>query len=416
MSSDRLRRLLEERANIWSQMTEIIDAAEREGRDLNAEERGKYDAAEKDLDKKTGEIETLQRHAEHAKRMERVESDPIVHPGTGETVAAGGEADAYREAFRSYLRFGMEELDAEQKMVLRKGFVDGKELRAQGVGTNSAGGYLVPAGFRDNLIRTMKAYGSVLNEATVIETDSGNTLPWPTVDDTSQVGVILAENTQLAEQDVTLGTANLDAYVITSKLTRVSLQLIQDSAIDPEDLVVSLHGERIGRGMNVYLTTGTGTAQPDGIVTNAATGVTAAGAAAITSDELIDLEHSVDPAYRNERAAFMLADSTLAKIRKLKASGSGEYLWQPSVQAGVPSTLNGRRYVINQQMPAATTGNKSVLFGDFQAGYVVRIVRQIQNIRFNERYMDYLQVGFTSFARFDGTQQNAAAYKALVQA
>lgn len=415
MSSNRLQTLLEERANIWSQMTEVIDEAEKAGRDLSAEERQKYEAAEKDLEAKTKAIDTLQRHADHARSMEQVERDPIVNGGGEVVVEGGGEAEAYRTAFRSYLRYGMEELSTEQKQILRKGFVDSKELRAQGVGTNSAGGYLVPAGFRDNLIRTMKAYGSVLDVATFIETDSGNTLPWPTVDDTSQVGVILAENTQLSEQDATLGTANLDAYVITSKLTRMSLQLIQDSAIDPEDLVVSLHGERIGRGMNVYLTTGTGSSQPDGIVTNAATGVTAAGAAAITSDELIDLEHSVDPAYR-ENGKFMLADATLANIRKLKASGTGEYLWQPSMQAGAPSLLNGRPYVINQQMPAATTGNKSVLFGDFRAGYVVRLVRQIQNIRFNERYMDYLQVGFTSFARFDGTQQNAAAYKALVQA
>jgi HK97 family phage major capsid protein len=261
----------------------------------------------------------------------------------------------------------------------------------------------------------MKDYGAVINEAEVITTDSGNNLPWPTVDDTSNVGVILAENTQMAEQDATVGQASLDAYVISSKLTRVSFQLLQDSAVDPEALIVSLHGERIGRGMNVYLTTGTGTAQPDGIVTNAATGVTAAGAAAITADELIDLVHSVDPAYRNERAAFMLADATLAKVRKLKDS-QNQYLWQPGLQAGQAGSLFGHRYVVNQQMPAATTGNKSVLFGDFREGYVVRIVRQIQNIRFSERYADYLQVGFTSFARFDGTQKNASAYKALVQA
>lgn len=403
--------LREQRANIWSQMTEVIDRADTEKRSLSADEEQTYSSAEKDLDRLTAEIERAEKHEARAAEMGKVDRSGVVAPENKQE--EGGE-DAYRDAFRNYLRRGVTNLNPDERRILEAGFVP-EISNAQGVGTSSAGGYTVPAGFRDNLIRTAKDYGSVLRVAQVITTDSGNTLPWPTVDDTSNVGVILAENTQLSEQDATFGTANLDAYVISSKLTRVSLQLMQDGAVDPEELVVSLHGERIGRGMNVYLTTGTGSSQPDGIVTNAATGVTAAGAAAITGDEIIDLVHSVDPAYRNERARFMLSDATLAKLRKLK-DGNSAYLWQPSVQAGVPSTLFGYAVEVNQQMPAATTGNKSVLFGDFYAGYVVRIVRQVQNVRFSERYMDYLQVGFTSFARFDGTQQNASAYKALVQA
>lgn len=409
-----LNELLDARARVWEQMKEINDRA-KAGETLSSEDDEAFTRAEGEFDDLSKKIERAQRHDERARLMDTVETDGIVNPGTPDERSETEAEKAYRDAFVAFCRHGMSQLDGEQRKVLQAGFVPG-EQRAQGVGTNSAGGYLVPAGFRANLIRAMKAYGAVQQVAQVIETDSGNTLPWPTVDDTSNVGVILAENTQLAEQDVTLGTANLDAYLLSSKLTRVSIQLIQDSAIDVEQLIPSLHGERLGRGANVYLTTGTGSSQPDGIVTNAATGVTAASATAITSDEVIDLVHSIDPAYRNERSQFMLADATLAKIRKLKASGSGEYLWQPSVQVGVPDTLFGYPIVVNQQMPAATTGNKSVLFGDFFAGYVVRLVRGIQAIRFDERYMDYLQVGFTSFLRFDGTQQNASAYKALVQA
>ena len=80
---------------------------------------------------------------------------------------------------------------------------------------------------------------------------------------------------------------------------------------------------------NQHFTTGTGSAQPQGIVTGATSGVTAAGVAAITADELIDLQHSIDPAYRNERSKFMLSDTALKGLRKLKDTGSGEYMFQP---------------------------------------------------------------------------------------
>ncbi len=236
------------------------------------------------------------------------------------------------------------------------------------------------------------------------------------MNDTAQVGALLAENTQFAEQDVVVGTATLDAYVYYSKLTRSSLQLVQDSAFDVEATVRDAHAERVGRITNQHFTTGTGTNQPDGIVTGASSGVTAAGVAAITADELIDLVHSVDPAYRRSpRAQFMLSDVALKSLRKLKDS-NGLYLWQPNVQAGVAASLFGYPYVINVDMAVPATGVKSVLFGDFQAGYVIRIVRGIQTITFSERYLDYLQVAWASYARMDGTVQNTAAYKALTQA
>lgn len=405
--------LREQRANVWSQMTEILDRAETEARELTADERQTYDTAEADLDRIEADLARQERHEKRANLLNSVDRTGVVVPGQRDPASP---EDEYRAAFRDYLRFGAGNLRQEQQQVLARGFVNDPAIQnAQGVGTGTAGGYTVPAEFRDELIRYAKEFGSVLSLAQVIETDSGANLPWPTVDDTNNEGVILGENTQVTEQDASLGQNSLDAYVITSKLTRVSLQLIQDSAVDPENLVVSLHGERIGRGMNRYLTTGTGTNQPDGIVTGAATGVTAASATAIAADELIDLQHSVDPAYRNERSRFMLTDTALKSVRKLKDS-TGAYLWQPSLREGVPGTLLGSPYEINQHMPVPATGAKSVLYGDFRAGYVVRIVRNVQNVRFAERFMEFLQVGFMSFARFDGTVQNTNAYKALVQA
>lgn len=409
-----LLQLKERRANVWSQMTSILDTAEAENRDLTAEERSTYDKAEADLDSLSADIERVERHANRGDFTETAND-----PGTPQLVDDNTPStdEQYREAFINFVRGGMDALEPEQRGMLRKGWVSDKEGRAQSVGTTTAGGYLVPEGFRARIVETMKAYGRVENEAEVITTSTGATLPWPTNDDTANVGALLAENTQVTEQDVVLGQADLGAFKYTSKLVRVSLEFLQDvDWMDAEAWLARKFAERIGRIRNQHYTTGTGTSQPTGIVTGAVSGVTAASATAVTFDELIDLEHSVDPAYReSDNTAYMLSDSALKGVRKLK-DGNNAYLWQPSVQAGVPSLLNGHRYVINNDMAAPAVSVKSVLFGDFRAGYIVRNVRAIQMIRMNERYADYFQVGFVSFARSDAAPQDTAAYKALTQA
>jgi HK97 family phage major capsid protein len=404
--------LREQRANIWSQMREVMDRAEAENRPLSVDERSTYDAAEADLDRIGNEIELQERHEARTREFSAVNRNEVARPGSNSGPAHTDVT--YDKVFTKYLKGGMGRLTSDEQGVLAAGYAEIQNALA--VGTNSAGGYLVPPGWRDEFIVQMKAFGNVQAVAQVIETDSGQPLQWPTMNDTANVGRLLAENTQMTETDIVVGTATLGAYMYSSDLTRVSLQLVNDAAFDVDKLVQAAHAERLGRITNQHFTTGTGTAQPQGIVTGATSGVTAAGVAAITADEIIDLVHSVDPAYRTSaRAQFMTTDTALKSIRKLKDT-TNQYLWQPGLQAGVASTLYGYPVVINQDMAVPATGVKSVLFGDFYAGYVIRIVQGIQTITFTERYLDYLQVGHSSYMRADGKTQNASAYKALTQA
>ena len=235
--------------------------------------------------------------------------------------------------------------------------------------------------------------------ATVQTTASGNDIPMPTENDTSNKGAILAENAQITEQDITFGSTTLNAYMYTSKLVRVSMQLMQDSAFDMNSFLGVKLGERIARIHNEHFTTGTGSSQPQGVATAAVTGVTAASATAITYAEIVDLEHSLDPAYRNN-ARFMMKDSTLQILKKL-VDGDSRPLWTAGVASGEQDRLLGYPYVINQDMPAATTGLDSLLFGDFSK-YMIRDVAGAGLMRLTERYADYLQVGFFAFMRSDG--------------
>ena len=412
-----LQQMLEARARALTTMREVNDLAKGENRDFTAEETEKYNRAEADFDSLSDKIEREQKLTERGRQLsEEAPVNPAVTPPADER-EDGADELAYRQAFIEYVRGGMSSLEPEQRKALRAGFVPEKESRAQAVGTNSAGGYLVPQGFRAQIVETMKDYGVVRNVAQVITTDTGATLPWPTNDDTASVGALLAENTQATELDLTLGQASLGAYKYTSKIVRASVEFLQDvSWMDAEAFLARKLGERVARIENQHQTTGTGTAQPEGIVTGAVSGKTAAAVADITADELIDLVHSVDPAYRrNGRARFMLSDTALAKIRKLK-DANDQYLWQPNFQDGVAANLLGYPYEVNQDMAVPATGVKSVLFGDFFAGYIIRQVRDFQLIRMDERYADYLQVGFIGFSRMDAAPQDTAAYKALTQA
>lgn len=333
----------------------------------------------------------------------------------------GGEPISEVDAFRSFMQWGRNGVSDEERAVLRalRPQAFQAEGRAQSL-TDAEGGYTVPQGFMPELIKSMKAWGPMLDPGITRElvTATGNQIEIPTTNDTSNVGVRLAENTgATSEGDVVFGQKLLDAYKYSSGPIKVSRELLQDSAFDMGSILNDLMGERIARKVNTDLTTGDGSGDPNGIVTASTLGKTAAAVAAITADELIDLYHSVDPAYRaNPGCRFMLNDSTLAAVRKLK-DGQGQYLINGLRDGAGMINLAGIAvpYSINQAMASLATGNKTVLFGDFNK-YIVRRVREFVVRRSDELYLEADQAVFVGFARFDGELLDTAAVKHLIQA
>ncbi len=327
-------------------------------------------------------------------------------------------ADERRERTERKIETG-EKLTAEERQTaavlnyLRTG--DRTECRAQSVGTASEGGYLVPTTLANQLIVSMKAFGPMNDDSVVtyLRTAKGERINHPTMNDTANEGAWIDENTQVSTDSVATGTKPLEAYKLTSNAFLVSSELLTDAAFDVNAIINGAIAERMARALNKRATTGTGSDQINGLATAAANGKTAALANAVTSDEVLDLIHSVDPAYRLN-AALMFNDSTLLAVRKLK-DGEGRYIWQPSVVAGQAPTLHGHRYFINPDMASIGAGNKAILFGDFKR-YTVRQAGGFEIKRLVERYADYDQVGFIGFARFDGELLDSAAVKALTLA
>lgn len=283
----------------------------------------------------------------------------------------------------------------------RELFGAGVEKRAMSIVPNTGGGYTVPQGFMPALEQALLHSSGILQACEIMRTEDGRPMPWP-ITDTDNEGALVGENQEVTEQDPTFGAVIFGSYKLTSKLVRIPHELMRDTGVDLARELGTMLGSRIGRKLNRLCTVGTGAGQPEGIVPGSTLGVTAVSATAIAFDELIDLLHSVDVAYRTVESGFgfMMHDSIAATIRKLK-DGDGQYIWQQSTQLGQPDRLLGWPVFLNNHMAAAAvSGAKTVLAGAFKK-YKVRLVAELRLRRLVERYAEFDQEGFLAFQEFD---------------
>lgn len=285
------------------------------------------------------------------------------------------------------------------------------ETRALTV-TTTAGGYLIPNEMIRSLEEAQLFFGGMRSVATIIRTESGATLPFPTVNETAVKGRILGINTQVTQTDPVFGIMNLGAFKYSSDMVLVPEELLQDSGVNMPDFLGRALGLRIARITNQHWTTGTGTTQPWGIVTratarNLGTG-TATSFGATTAaiyQNLVGIVHAVDIAYRRN-AKFMMNDAILAIFAGLTDT-TGRPIWSPSVAGGEPDRLLGYPVIVNNDM-ASTLANltRSVVFGDLSS-YYIREVRDVAVLSSRERFIDFHQVAFLAFGRYDGDLLNA---------
>lgn len=414
------QRLVDQRAAIYGEAKEILVRAAAENRELSAEETASHTRALADIDRLTDQIDAIDRQAKLDARFEAIDHAAAElrqrhAPANTSVEEIIDEQRAYADAFAVFVAGGAGALNGEQRTLLEARLA---EQRAQGVLTGAGGGYAAPEGFWSKITETMKFYGGMMEVGVEeITTATGNPLAWPTNDDTGNTGSWVGENADLGTAtDLSFGAKTLSAHILTSGVLKVSLSYLQDvDAVAGEAFLTRALATRMGRTLNTALTVGNGVSKPQGIITGLSTGKTTASATAITVGELIDLEHSVDRDYR-QAGSYMLHDSILAYLRKLQ-DNDGLPIFQVSYRVGEPNTINGRPFVINNDMDSTVaTGKKTIAFGDFRSCYVMRRVAGGQLMRLTERYADYAQVGFVSMGRFDGLVQDTSACKLLVQA
>lgn len=317
-------------------------------------------------------------------------------------------AEKRTAVFDKWMRNGASELSPEERKVLR-------EFRAQGVAPDEKGGFTVPETFLNRVVEQMKAYGGIAGVSQIMDTSDGTTINWPTADGTNEVGELLGENTETSEEDTEFGSADLGAKKLSSKIIRVSNELLQDSGIDMEAYLSRRIAERIGRGEARYLINGSGTGsplQPKGLAASVTGTIATKSASAITWKEILALKHSIDPAYRrgsNFRLAFN--DDTLKLISEME-DGQGRPLWLPDIVGVAPASVLNVPYVIDQEIASIGAGKKFMFCGDFNR-FIIRRVRYMILKRLVERYAEFDQTAFLAFHRFDCVLEDASAIKAL---
>lgn len=387
---------------------------------------------EREFDAMMEEHDALTDRAARAERIEAAERRLTAQPDPRRPIAPDGAPAApdangdgpqigYRAAFHAMLaaRGDVHAMAPDARAALARGVAADAEFRTQIGASDAAGGYTVPEELQATLIRAMAAWGPMYDEAftTAITTSGGGALPMPTIDDTATTAEPGTEGADLTDdggKDVAFGRKTLEAYDYNTEFVRWSWQLGADSILNMEQLLADLLAERLARIANAKLTTGTGAGEPHDILTAAPLGHAAASAAAITFDELMDLEHSIDPAYRQSpRCAFMFNDKTLKALRKLK-NADGDYIWSKGdVTRGVAPTLLDRPYRINQVMPDIAASAKPVLFGDFSKYYVRKVGGPVLGVM-RERFWPNL--GIAGLIRFDGELADPRAVKHLANA
>lgn len=326
--------------------------------------------------------------------------------------------------FNKWARVGMEGLNAEERTQV---------MNTMSTTTGSEGGFTVPTLISSQLIDAMKAFGAMRAVAETIKTADGRPLSFPGSDGTAEVGELLAQNVVATNADPVFTTVSLNVFMYSSKTIAVPFALLQDTTIDIEAFIRKRIAQRLGRIGNQHFTTGTGAgAQPDGVVPRASSGKvgTTGQTLTIIYDDLVDLIHAVDPAYRHPGCAFMTNDSLLRVLRKLKDT-AGRPIWMPSYDQGISQkalsaqgggyssqdaavvydTLMGFPVFVNNDMAVPAANAKTMLFGD-HTYYKIRDAMEIQLFRFTDSaYAQKGQTGFMAWSRMGGNLVDTNAVK-----
>ena len=372
----------EKRANLWKGMESFLDSRRDAQGCLSAEDDATYSRMEADLNSMTNEIRRMERHDAMEAELSKPVNTPITEKpqkAPGIDTKVGRASDAYREDFGRMLR--------KQALV----------HNVLSTTPGSDGGYLCPTEFERQIVDGLKEQNVMRTLCKVITTENDRKIP---IAATHSVANWTAENAAYTESNPTFAQKEIDAYKLTD-LVKVSNELLEDNMFDLESYLAKEVAYAFGIAEEQAFCVGTGTGQPTGLFTaNGGTvGVTAASATVITTDEVISLIYALKAPYR-KNAKFLMNDATVSALRKLK-DGNGQYLWQPSLQAGEPDKLMGYDIYTSPYVPVLAASAYAMAFGDFQNYWIAdRTGRTVQ--RLNELYSTNGQVGFVSTERVDG--------------
>ncbi|WP_416046684.1 phage major capsid protein [Cupriavidus basilensis] len=378
--------------------------ASNTGANWTADHQKQYDDGMAEVDRINAEIK---RNEEYLAKLGEDAASGNPDGLLNASIRTPGAQNEESRVMRAYLSGGFANMAPED--VQRARARRTPEIQAAMSTANGAeGGYTVAVEYYRQLTEAMKAYGGLRNLATVIQTGTGAQMNFPAADATAEEGEIVGENQPVGKQDTAFGNLGLSVFKYSSKSIAVPFELIQDSMFDIELYIRALLAMRLGRITSKHHVIGNGTTQPTGLITAATLGKAASTGQLTTVgyDDLVDLEHSVDPVYRNgPKVGWLMHDQSLKAVRKIKDT-TGRPIFVPGYEqgnpGGAPDRLLNRPVQIDQAMPQMAANAKSIAFGDFSK-YTIREVMDLTLFRMaDSKYIENGQIGFVAFNRQGG--------------
>lgn len=414
------KELREKRMNLENQISALLDKVEAEDRGFTADEDAQYQNMFKDSQELLARAQRLEARDASMKDLADPKDQPIGNLDGNkmpkdqafnlavEGWCRGQIGVGYSEDHQAAAEICGFNLNANQLVIPLHNKRDYEQFKNQyrnAMTTGGIGSTVIPDSFVNRLEIALLSYSPLQNEAEVMRTENGQPMPWPTFNDTGNKGRQIGEAKSVNTTTITPGANIWYAHKFTSDELLIAEELTEDNAINLDQVAPDALGERLGRILNERYTTGPGNGTCYGIVPGAPVGKTAVAVNAITLDEVLDLRYSVQNPYR-QIGKFMGNDKIFLAMRKLKNT-PGDYLWQSSIQAGMPDVFDGSPIVPNNDMTDTMAASADVLiFGDLTK-YKVRQVNQVRLYKLMERHREDDCTALVAFVRADGRILNA---------
>lgn len=366
-----LKKMRENREEKVKALENVLNAAKTENRAMTAEEQASFDAIEK-------EIADIDKTIEAEERAAKAKN-------TKETGDNGAEQETQEEL----------EERAFVKYVL--GAAAGLEERAGELNLTMANnGAIVPTSIANKIIKKVKDISPILSRATVYYMTGELKVPVYGASSGHDVKVAYSDDfTELTADAGKFTSVDLKGYLVGA-LTLIGRKLKTNAMFNVTDFIVNYMAEEIAAFLEGELLNGT-TSKMEGALSTT-NEKTAAAVAAITADELIDLQAQVKQAFQSD-ACWIMHPETFTAVKKLK-DGQNRYLLQDDFTGEFPYRVLGKPVFVSDNMPKIATGAKTVLYGDM-SGLSVKIAEQLEIEVLREKYATQHAIGVVAWMEVD---------------
>lgn len=368
----KLKELMEKRAEFYEELTGIVNKAREEKRGMTEEEKNRFNELE-------GSIKEIDATVDAARRARALEADQADDEGEGETT----EQMEIR-AFADYIRAG------EDSNI-----------------TKTDNGAVIPKTVVNKIIDKVKDISPLFRDAEKFNIRGNIAIPYVDASNDNITVAYSDEFTDLEAKSTKLLSVNLTGF-LAGALAKISKSLINATDLDLVEFVTTKLATATAEFIDREILVGT-VGKVVGL-SNATQIKTAAAAAAVTMDEIIQLKDMLKSVFQ-DGAYFVMNPETLTAVRLLKDQTLRYYV-NDDVTSEFGVTLLGKPVYVSDQMPKMAAGRVAIAYINPAQALAVKLVEDSVQV-LNEKYATQHAVGIVNWVEFDAAIQNQQAVAVL---